>query len=372
MNKIPLVDLKRQYAQIKDEVASAMQRVMNDTDFIMGADVKEFEQTFSRMTGIRHMIGVSSGTSALLLGLMALGIKPGDKIITTANTFIATVEPMIFLGAKPVFVDVDEYGAMDIDLVEKAITPEVKGIVAVHLYGRMLDVVRLRKICDDNKIFLLEDCAQSHFAEFQGKVSGSVGDVAAYSFYPGKNLGAFGDAGAVGTSDSALFENISITRNHGRKTKYEHEIDGLGERLDTLQAAVLNVKLKYIEGWTEKRIQVAKKYHTFLSGISGLILPPVEGKRNVFHLFVIQVEKNRDRILEYLKAEGIQASIHYPIPLHLQPVYYPRAYGGKNISLPATESFAGRILSLPIFPEISESEIKTVADRLKYATDKYL
>ncbi len=370
--KIKFVDLERQYLTIKDEINDAIQRVIDDNSFILGKEVETFEKEFAKIQHVDNVIGVGSGTSALLLAYMALGLGKGDKVITTANTFIATVEPLIFLGAEPIFIDIDNNGKMDIDKIEDVIDGHTKAIVAVHIYGQMLDMAKLEKIAKKHGLFLIEDCAQAHLAHNdKGVYAGATGDISIFSFYPGKNLGAYGDAGAIITKSNELYEKMYMLRNHGRKTKYEHIIDGLGERMDGIQGAILNVKLRYIEKWTKRRIELAKIYNKELRGIGGLDLPKIKGFENVFHLYVIQVAKNRDKILKYLNAQGIMAGIHYPIPLHMQPVYYNRKYGKKYKDLPKSEEFAKHIISLPLFPEIKNEEIEYIINVLKNALKKF-
>ncbi len=364
-NSMEFVDLVRQYRTIKPEIDRAMKKVILASDFILGEEVKKFESGFAAAQRIRHILGVSSGTSALLLAMMALGVKKGDKIITTPNTFIATVEPLIFLGAEPVFIDIKDDGNMDESLVEEKIDGRVKGIIGVHIYGNMLNVKKLRRIADKHRIFFVEDCAQAHLAEFDRCPAGATGDISVFSFYPGKNLGAYGDAGAVATNDGIFHEMIYKMRNHGRLTKYEHSSDGLGERMDGIQAAVLNVKLQHLDKWTARRIEIAKMYNDLLSGIEGLSLPAINERRHVFHLYVVNVPGNRDAVIQGLKEMGIPAGIHYPVPLHMQPVYKNRKYGKKKIDLPRAERFAETALSLPIFPEMTVGEVARVASSLK-------
>ncbi|MCD6578189.1 DegT/DnrJ/EryC1/StrS family aminotransferase [bacterium] len=370
--KIKLVNIKRQYLTIKDEINNAIQKVIDDNSFILGKEVEKFEKEFARVQHVENVIGVGSGTSALLLAYMALGIGKGDKVITTANTFIATVEPLIFLGAEPTFIDIDNNGKMDIDKIEEAIDEDTKAIIAVHIYGQMLDMDRLQIISKKHNLFLIEDCAQAHLAHNdKGVYVGATGDISIFSFYPGKNLGAFGDAGAIATKNKELYDKMYMLRNHGRKTKYEHIVDGLGERMDGIQGAILNVKLRYIEEWTKRRIEIAKIYNENLANINGLKLPEINGHQNVFHLYVIKAAKNRDKILEYLNDTGIMAGIHYPTPLHMQPVYYNRKYGKKYNDLPKSEDFAQHIISLPLFPEITDDEIEYIIQGVKNALKKF-
>ncbi len=353
---IPLVDLKAQYATIKKEIDTAIQTVLNNTSFILGEHVEEFEKNFAKYNNAKHCVALKSGTAALHLALLALGIKPGDEVITISHTFIATTEAIIHSGAKPVFVDIspDTY-LINTDQIEKAITPKTKAILPVDIYGQMADMKTLRKICDKHGLKLIEDAAQAHGAEQNNEKPGKYADVAAFSFYPGKNLGAYGDAGAIITNNNALAEKIAMLRDHGRRkgAKYEHEIVGYNERMDGLQGAVLNVKLKHLDAWINKRRKIAQQYNKGLN-----IQTPVEalGNKHAYHLYVVQHEK-RDALLEHLKKKDIQAGIHYPISLHLQQAH-------KDLKIksayPATEKAAKRILSLPIYPEMTDEQIALV------------
>ena len=328
-----------------------------------------FEESFAEYIGVNETVGVASGTSALLLSMKACGIGVGDEVITTAHTFFATAEPISILGASPVFVDIDpQTYNIDPNLIESQINEKTKAIVPVHLYGQPADMPRIMDIAKRNNLFVIEDVAQAHGAEISGRKCGSFGDLSCFSFYPGKNLGAYGDGGGVSGVNSELLEHVRKLRDHGRVSKYEHDIVGLGERLDGMQAAVLDVKLRYLERWTEARRNAATKYRELLSDVDGVILPHVASNvRHVYHLFVIQVE-NRDSVLKYLNENGIGAGIHYPIPVHKQPAYTDCGY--DDIALPNTESISRNIISLPMFPEISDEQIKRVVEKLKEAIAK--
>lgn len=360
---IPLVDLKRQYLSIKPEIDAAMQRILDETDFIMGKDVKILEESFAQVCGVRYGIGASSGTTALYLALVGLGIGPGDEVITVPNTFIATTEAISQTGARVVFVDIDEktYN-IDVRAIEKAITKKTKAIIPVHLYGQPADMAAIQTIARKKNLKIIEDASQAHLAEFQGRPAGSWSDVACFSFYPGKNLGAYGDAGMVVTDDEPLARQIRMLSDHGRTSKYEYEKEGYNYRIDTLQAAILNVKLKHLGRWTKERQKWAALYDKLLSGLD-VVIPGVDPRaKHVYHLYVIRL-KDRDRVKAALAEQGISAGIHYPIPLHLQKAY---AYlGYKKGTFPIAEQGAQEILSLPMFAELSMSDIEYIVGVLK-------
>jgi dTDP-4-amino-4,6-dideoxygalactose transaminase len=363
--QIPLVDLKAQYAAIKVEIDAAIERVLNNTSFILGNEVASFEQAFASAMGAQGAVGVSSGTAALRLALKVLGVGPGDEVITTSHTFIATAEAISLSGAQPVFVDIDSHTYnLDPEKVEAAITPRTKVIMPVHLYGQPADLRPLLEIAERRHLRLIEDAAQAVASEYEGKRCGSIGDLACFSFYPGKNLGAYGDAGAVTGNDEALLAKVRKLRDHGRTTKYEHDEIGFGDRIDALQAAILAAKLPHLEDWTEARRAHARQYNELLADAK--VITPYEAPnvRHVYHLYVIRVPR-RDEILEYLKAKGIGAGVHYPIPVHRQPAYLKEGYG--QVSLPITEQVANEIVSLPMYPELSCEQIEYVAQAVKEA-----
>jgi len=349
-----------QYASIKAEINAAIQRVLDNSSFILGREVSDFEETFAKTVGARGAVGLASGTGALQLALRAVGIGPGDEVITTAHTFFATGEAVSQLGARPVFVDIDlaTYN-IDPNLVEAAITERTKAILPVHLYGQPADMRPLRDISTRHNLWLIEDAAQAVAAEYEGKRCGSIGDLACFSFYPSKNLGAYGDAGGVTGNDESLLAKIRKLRDHGRTSKYEHDEIGFGQRTDALQAAILSVKLPRLEEWTEKRRAHARRYNDLLSNIE--VETPFEAanSRHVYHLYVIRTPR-RDAVLEHLRSRGVDAGIHYPIPLHRQPAYLKLGHGG--LSLPITERVAAEIISLPIYPELTEEQIEFVAE----------
>jgi dTDP-4-amino-4,6-dideoxygalactose transaminase len=360
---IPLVDLKVQYLSIQNEIDAAIQRVVDSTGFILGPDVQTFEEEFARFCGVRHAVGVDSGTAALHLAFLTCDIGPGDEVITTPHTFIATIGMLGRMGARPVFVDIDSrtYN-MDPAQIEAAITEQTKAIMPVHLYGQPAEMDPILEIADRHGLKVIEDAAQAHGAEYRGRRVGSMGHVAIFSFYPGKNLGAYGDAGAVVTNDSEMAEKVRLLRNHGRREKYEHLLQGFNYRIDTLQAAILRAKLAHLEEWNEARCRHAATYRELLSDLD-LVLPyEPEHVRAVYHLFVVRLQK-RDALREHLKGRGISTGIHYPIPLHLQPAY--RHLGYQEGDFPITEECARQVLSLPMYPELSREQMEEVARAIK-------
>jgi dTDP-4-amino-4,6-dideoxygalactose transaminase len=376
---IPLVDLKAQYATIKPEVDSAIQAVVDSVAFINGPQVRTFEGAFAAFCGARHAVGVQSGTAALHLALMACDVGPGDEVIVPSMTFIATAEMIGRLGASPVFVDVDPRTCnLDPAALEKAVTPRTRAVIPVHLYGQPAEMDAILEIARRNGLRVIEDAAQAHGAEFRGRRVGTLGDVAVFSFYPGKNLGAYGDAGALVTNDGDLADQVRLLRNHGRRSKYTHEREGFNYRLDTLQAAVLEAKLPHLDAWNTARRHNAKLYRQYLSGLPVELPYEASHVRSVYHLFVIRVRRpnsgigapavaGRDQVLEYLQANGVGAGVHYPIPLHMQPAY--EHLGAQPDDLPASWTAAQEILSLPMYPELTEEQIRKVADTLREALD---
>ncbi|MGQ9909554.1 MAG: DegT/DnrJ/EryC1/StrS family aminotransferase [Candidatus Flexifilum sp.] len=367
MNTIPLVDLKANYLSIKDEIDAAIARVLDHTGFIGGAEVSAFETAFAAYQRTRRCVGVASGTAALFLTLKALGIGPGDEVITTPHTFIATVEPIEALGARTVLVDIDPVTfIIDPDQIEAAITPRTKAIIPVHLYGQIAPMDRIMAIARRHGLRVIEDAAQAHGAEYQGQRAGAWGDAACFSFYPGKNLGAFGDGGAVCTHDDALADAIARLRDHGRTSKYAHAVIGYGERLDALQAAILNAKLPHLDAWNQARRRAAAVYDRALADLPGVHPPvPLDGAQHSYHIYCLTVDGDRDAILSELHARGIGAGIHYPIPLHLQGAL--AHYGIGAGAFPHSERAAARIISLPIYPEITAEQQAAVVDALRAA-----
>lgn len=356
---IPLVDLKRQYQGLKKEIDDAVGKVLTQGNYILGNEVDTFEKSFADYIGTKYCIGVASGTDALLLSLKSLNVGPGDEVITVANTYIATILPIIYLGAKPVLVDIDpQTYQMDTEKLEKAITRKTKAILPVHLYGIPASMDKINLIAKKHNLFVVEDACQAHGASIKGKKCGSFGDIAAFSFYPGKNLGAAGDGGAVVTNDKNLAETINKLRNVGQSEKYKHDLLGYNSRLDTIHATILSVKLQKLDQWNEQRRKVANLYYQLLTGLP-IILPPTlnEVLKENFHLYVIRTEK-RDELLQYLRNNGIFCGIHYPIPVYLQKSMMRLQY--KSGSFPVTEKYAKEILSLPMFPELSEKEVQNI------------
>lgn len=361
--KIPLVDLKAQYATIRTEIDAAVHRVLDETDFIGGSAVAEFEHSFASYCGTRSAVGLANGTDALQLSLLALGVRQGDEVITAVNTFIATSEAISAAGARPVFVDNDpQTYTIDVKKIEEKITPRTKAIIPIHLYGQPAAMDAINEIASHHKLAVLEDAAQAHGASFKGKTAGTLGRLASFSFYPGKNLGAYGDAGAVVTNDEVLANKVRMLANHGRLKKYEHEIEGYNSRLDTLQAAILSVKLRHLRAWTEKRQEHASTYTKLLARSANIVTPFVHpDATHVFHLYVIRVQQ-REKVQQTLKESGIATGIHYPIPLHLQPAY--KHLGLPLGSFPVAERFASEILSLPMYPELSTDQITFICETL--------
>jgi dTDP-4-amino-4,6-dideoxygalactose transaminase len=352
--------LRRQYALHRRELDAAMAAVCESAAFIDGPDVAAFEGEFAAFCGASHCVGVSSGGEALRLALAALGVGSGDEVILPANTFIATALAVSATGARPVLVDcLPDTANIDPAQVDAAVTERTRAIIAVHLYGQPADVDALQAVADRYGIPLVEDAAQAHGAEFRGRRCGGLGRLAAFSFYPGKNLGAFGDAGAVTTNDEGLASFVREARSYGERRKYEHVVKGGNWRLDTLQAAVLRVKLRHLDEWNSARRRAAALYHERLRDVRGVVLPQVRADVvPVWHLYVIETEQ-RDALLAVLRHAQVFAGIHYPVPIHSQPAFADLGYARG--AFPQSERRAGRILSLPIFPEITEAEIDRVA-----------
>ncbi|MDI9549661.1 MAG: DegT/DnrJ/EryC1/StrS family aminotransferase [Chloroflexota bacterium] len=351
---IPLADLQAQYQVIGEEIDAAIRRVISKSSFILGPEVANFEQAFAAYCGAEHCAGVSSGTAALELALRAMGVGTGDEVITVAHTFIATAEAISAVGATPVFVDVDPHSYnLAPEAFAEAINARTRAVMPVHLYGQPADMTRINRIAREHGIRVIEDAAQAHGATWQGRRAGVLGDAACFSFYPGKNLGAYGDAGAVVTNQAEIVEQVRLLRNHGRRAKYLHEQIGFGERLDALQAAILGAKLPHLDDWIEARNRLAARYTSLLADLE-LELPQVaEEARHAWHLYVVRTPR-RDEMLEHLHQHGIGAGVHYPIPLHLQPAYAELGY--RKGDLPMTETVADTCLSLPLYPEMTEEQ----------------
>lgn len=367
--KVPFLDLKVQYESLQDEIKDAIQQVLDRTAFAGGPFVKQFEEAFGGFCECESAIGVSSGTSALWLALLGLGVGSGDEVITVPNTFIATVEAISFCGATPVFVDIDEEThTMDPNLLEAAITPKTKAVIPVHLYGQMADMDPIMDIAKRHNLAVIEDSAQAHGAEYRGRRAGSIGDAGCFSFYPGKNLGAYGEAGAIVTSDEELAKKIRMLQDHGQSRKYHHDVIGWNGRMDGFQGAILNVKLKHIDGWNDARRKNANLYHKLLSDLDGVILPrEADYAKHIYHVFSVRV-KGRDRLMETLSEKNIHCGIHYPIPVHLTKAY--EFLGLKKGSYPVAEEIAGELISLPMFPELDQDQINYVVLQMKQMIEK--
>jgi dTDP-4-amino-4,6-dideoxygalactose transaminase len=362
--KVNFLDLKSQYLSIKDEIDNAIQQVLDRSAFAAGPFVKEFEENFAKAHNAKFCVGVNSGTSALHIAFMALGIKPGDEVIVPANTFFATPEAVSLTGAIPVFVDQESrYYNINVEQISKAITLKTKAIVAVNLYGQPAQLDKIKKIADDNKLLLIEDCAQSHLSTYKGKFTGTFGLLGCFSFYPGKNLGAYGEGGAVITDDEELYRKMLALRDHGSSKKYYHDYIGHNYRLEGIQGAILNVKLKHLEGWTATRRKNAELYRKYLKDIPEVILPEeMNDGKHVYHLFVVRVPR-REELIQFLQEKGIYTGIHYPIPCHLQKAYSFLNY--QVGSFPVAEKFASEILSLPMSEQLKEEEIIEVSGKIK-------
>lgn len=364
---IPLVDLKLQYSNIKAEVDAAVRASLDEANFILGPQVKNLEDEIARYCGTKFAVGVASGTDALVLALAASGITAGDEVITTPFTFIATAEAISRVGAKPVFCDIDpETYNIAADQIEAKITKNTKAILPVHLYGCPCAMDKILALAGRHKLKVIEDCAQSFGAEFNGKQTGSIGDVGCYSFFPGKNLGCYGDGGMVVTNDAPVYEKLKMLRNHGSTAKYYYGMHGYNSRLDTLQAAILNVKLKHIDGWIDMRIANAGYYSGLLKSAPGIILPHVPpAAKHSFNYYTIRMKKGRAAIQEQLKADGIACAIYYPLSLHVQEVY--KELGCKKGDFPVAEQMQDEVLSLPMYPELSKAQIEAIAGSIKKA-----
>lgn len=358
---VRFVDLQAQIRGLQPAINDAIQEVIHRGDFILGQAVTAFEDEWARFCGVKHAVGVDSGLSAIELALRAGGIGQGDEVITQANTFIATVGAVMAVGARPVLVDCNEQGQVDVAAVERAITKRTRAILPVHLYGLIGDIDGVLEVAGQAGLRVIEDACQAHGAAYRGRRAGSFGWAAAFSFYPAKNLGAFGDAGVLVTDDDDLAEAVRMLRNYGSKAKYEHVTAPLNHRLDTIQAAVLRVKLPHLDGWNDRRRYLADAYREHLSGGAvGLPASAQEG-RHVYHLFVVQAAE-RDAMRAALTAQGIETGVHYPIPLHAQPAL--RSLGYRLGTFPNAERLAAHSLSLPMYPELPLAHIERVAEAI--------
>jgi len=361
--KIPFVDLGAQYRAHKAELDRAIASIIETTAFIGGAPVKKFEEAYAREYGVKHCVSCANGTDAIYIALKMLGIGPGDEVITTAASWISTSEAVGQTGALPVFVDVDDHFNIDASAIEAAITSRTRAVLPVHIYGQAARMDVIADICKRRSLLLIEDCAQSHFAAFDGRRVGTWGNAATFSFYPGKNLGAYGDAGAMVTNDDALAIKLRMYANHGALKKHEHEMEGVNSRLDGMQAAILSAKLPHIHAWTARRQAVAEQYRTALAGIPGVLLPEVApGATHVYHLFVVRVP-NRDGLREHLTAQGIETGVHYPTALPFMGAY--RGRGFTPAQFPRAHRNQSQALSLPIYPEMTGEMVSYVADAIR-------
>ncbi len=365
---VPFVDLQAQYRSIKHEVDEAIARVVESAAFILGREVEAFEAAFADYLGARFCVGVSSGTAAIQLAVTACGIGAGDEVIVPANTFFATAEAVSTAGATPVFVDADPISyTIDVNGIEAAITERTRAIIPVHLYGQPADLDSIFEIAARHKLSVIEDAAQAHGTLYKGRRVGALGRANCFSFYPGKNLGAYGEGGAVVTNDAEVARRVRLLRDHGSEQKYRHEIVGYNFRLEGIQGAVLNVKLKYLDGWNDLRRAHAARYHELLADAKGggnsLMLPRESPyARHIYHLYVVQLVA-RDALQKHLSAADIQTGIHYPVPVHLQPAY--GSLGHRAGGFPVAERQAARVLSLPMFPELTDEQIVRVAEAVR-------
>ncbi len=363
---VPFVDLKAQYNAIAHEVGTAIDAVLKSGGFILGREVGLFEEEFAAYCETQYAVGVDSGTSALELALRAYDIGPGDEVITTANTFIATALAISHAGAKPVLVDIDpQTYNMDVAQMEQAITPRTRAIMPVHLYGQPADMDSILAVAEKHNLVVIEDAAQAHGARYKGKRTGSLGHAAAFSFYPAKNLGAFGDGGIVVTSSAETADRLRMLRNYGQRVKYYHDLQGFNRRLDTVQAAVLRVKLQYLDEWNSARRQHADRYSQLLGSVKGVTIPTVaDYAEPVWHLYVIRVA-DRSSLQQQLSDQGISTVIHYPVPVHMQAAY--RDLGYAQGAFPVTEEYADQIVSLPMYAELTPDMVERVVQAISDA-----
>jgi dTDP-4-amino-4,6-dideoxygalactose transaminase len=363
---VPFVDLKTQYLGIKEEILTEINDVLDNTAYICGKKAKKFEQDFAKMHNVKYCVALSSGTDALHVALYAIGIRNGDEVIVPVNTYIATSESVSLCGAKPIFVDQDEKTFnIDVNKIEAAITKNTKAIIPVHLYGQPAEMDAILEIARKHNLYVIEDCSQAHLAEYKGKKIGGFGIIGTFSFYPGKNLGAYGEGGAVTTSDETLYNKMLLFRQHGSIEKYVHKIEGHNYRMEEIQAGVLNVKMKYIEKWTENRRSVADLYTKIFKemNLEEVVSPfHPDYVKPVYHLYVIRA-KNRDGLMSHLNDNGVQTGLHYPMPLHKQEAYEYLKH--KTGDFPVAEKECSEILSIPMYPEMPEEQVNYVCSTIK-------
>src|SRR3954464_12951182 len=360
--KVPYLDLKAQYRSIKSEIDEAIARVLESCQFVLGPEVAAFENEFAAYCGTTDCIAVNSGTSALHLALLGAGVGPGDEVITVPFTFVASVATILYTGAKPVLVDIEPRTFnMNPAAIQAAISPRTKAIMPVHLYGHPADMDFIMDVARKHGLIVIEDAAQAHGARYKGRPVGSIGDIACFSFYPAKNLGAYGEGGAVTTSNPAYAEKIRSLRDWGQDRKYHHVLHGYNYRLEAIQGAILRVKLRHLETWTEARRRIVEKYGDLLADADVVLPVEMEWARHVYHLFTVR-SKNRDATQAALLNQGIQTGVHYATPVHLQSAYQDLGYGLG--SLPESEKTAKEVLSLPMYPELTDAQLETVAEAL--------
>lgn len=352
--------LLEQYQEIKDEIDEAVARVLRSGWYVLGREVEEFEKEFAAFCGTQYAVGCASGTEAIALALMALGIERGDEVITVPNTAVPTVCGMLMAGANPVFVDVDSSYHMDPKQLDKAISKKTRALLPVHLYGQTVDMEAINEVARRHNLYVVEDACQAHGAEFRGNRAGSLGRAGCFSFYPTKNLGCFGDGGSITTDDSEVYERLLLIRNYGQKNRYHHQVYGINSRLDEIQAAVLRVKLKHLDSWNERRRNLAAVYDARLSNVCGIPFEK-DGNNHVYHLYVIRTP-NREGLQEFLKQNEIDTLIHYPLPIHLQEAY--KNLNHKPGDFPRTEEFAKEIVSLPLHPQMTKNDVEYVCDKV--------
>ena len=359
---VPFLDLKTQYAAIKKEVDEAVLRVLASSSYVLGPEVEAFEKEFAARHSVKHAVAVNTGTSALHVALLAAGIKAGDEVITVSMTFIATVSAIRYTGATPVFVDVDPITAtMDVTQIESKITPRTRAIMPVHLYGQPADMDPIMEIAARHNLVVIEDAAQAHVAEYKGRRVGGIGHLAGFSFYPGKNLGAYGEGGLATTNDDAYAHTMRLLRDWGQEKKYYHDLHAFNYRMDAIQGAILRVKLRQLDQWTDARRAHAKRYDELFADSDVRHATEVAGRKHVYHIYGIYHER-RDELQKALQSAGVHTGIHYPIPVHLQKAYADLGYGERD--LPVTERIAREQLSLPMFPELTDTQVRRVASEV--------